>query len=71
MVPHGRINSMDPWIIEELEQERRRREEEEAQRIRIELPQTAPADEKRDRSAPGGRVLIVDISPPDEHTLDV
>ena len=63
--------TLDPWIIEQLEQERRRREEEEAQRGRIELPQTAPAEDAHERAQPGGRVMIVDISPASDRSVDV
>ena len=63
--------SLDPWMIEQLEEERRREEEERARQQRIELPQTRPADGEetprdrgRDTDAPAkGRVTIVQISP--------
>lgn len=61
------MSRLDPWIIEQLEEEARRREEEAAQRHRIELPQTAPAHvDNRDREHSGAvtRVQIVPISPP-------
>jgi hypothetical protein len=72
--------SLDPWIIERLEEEeRQRREDDEARRSRIELPQTlpdAPAPAKRrerdERREPEGTGLqIVDISPPSENTIDL
>jgi hypothetical protein len=57
--------SLDPWMIEELEEQRRREEEERARQSRIELPQTRPAEaeEKPRERVPTGRVQIVDISP--------
>jgi len=60
--------SLDPWMIEQLEEERRR-EEERARQNRIELPQTRPADDAeepsrdRERAPTNGRVQIMQISP--------
>lgn len=68
------MSRLDPWIIEQLEEEERRRQEEEAQRHRIELPQTAPAEE-RERTGTTNRLQIVPLSPPDdrvrENVIDV
>lgn len=60
------MSRVDPWIIEQLEEEERRRREEEAQRSRIELPQTAPAYEERERTGVTSRLQIVPLSPPPE-----
>jgi hypothetical protein len=67
------VSRLDPWIIEQLEEEARRRQEEEAQRNRIELPQTAPAEE-RERTGTTSRVQIVPLSPPadgEDNVIDV
>lgn len=56
--------SLDPWVIEQLEEEARRQEEEASRSHRIELPQTRPLVERAEESheaAPG--VTIVDLSP--------
>jgi hypothetical protein len=66
--------TMEPWIIERLEEEEReRREQDEARRSRIELPQTRPATAPEPGAAPppAGGVQIVDISPRSENTIDV
>lgn len=65
--------TVEPWIIEQIEEEeRRRREDDEARRSRIELPQTAPAEEDRDSTGTHNRALIiVDISPPGEKRVDI
>lgn len=56
--------SLDPWVIEQLEEEARRREEEASRSHRIELPQTRPHAEKAEESheTPSG-VVLVDLSP--------
>lgn len=69
------VSRLEPWIIEQLEEEERRRQEEEAQRSRIELPQTAPAHEERERTGVTSRLQIVPLSPPvervDGNVIDV
>lgn len=57
--------SLDPWVIEQLEEEARRREEEATRSHRIELPQSSrPATEKSEGDPEGTqRVAIVDLSP--------
>ncbi len=78
--------SLDPWIIERLqEQQRERRERDEARRSRIELPQTRPMgdapieadldDDVSEGSSAGAtpprRVEILEISPAPENTFDL
>ncbi|MCC7071079.1 MAG: hypothetical protein IT383_07145 [Deltaproteobacteria bacterium] len=57
--------TLDPWVIEQLEEEARRRDEEASRSHRIELPQTRPAAEQSNESDPeaAARVAVVDLSP--------
>lgn len=56
--------SLDPWVIEQLEEEARRREEEASRSHRIELPQTRPAAEQSEGDPEAAqRVAVVDLSP--------
>jgi hypothetical protein len=56
--------SLDPWMIEQREEEDRRREEEASRGHRIELPQTRPPAEKsEEKHEAAQRVAIVDLSP--------
>jgi hypothetical protein len=72
IVGRRRVVTVEPWIIEQLEEEeRRRREDEEARRSRIELPQTAPAEERDTTGTHNRALIIVDISPPGEKRIDI
>lgn len=56
--------SLDPWVIEQLEEEARRREEEASRSHRIELPQTRPHAERSEENPEAtSHVAIVDLSP--------
>lgn len=56
--------SLDPWVIEQIEEETRRREEEASRSHRIELPQTRPLAESAEGEPEAAqRVAIVDLSP--------
>lgn len=56
--------SLDPWVIEQLEEEARRRQEEATRSHRIEPPQTRPpAESSEGEPEAAQRVAIVDLSP--------
>ncbi len=65
--------TLDPWVIEQLEEEARRREEEASRSHRIELPQTRPAAEKSSEGDQEvtARVAVVDLSPPGGAAFDL
>ena len=56
--------TLDPWVIEQLEEEARSQEEEASRSHRIELPQTRPlADRSEENHEATPSVAVVDLSP--------